>query len=202
MRCAIYARVSDDKRQDASNQLTELREYAKRRDWEIVAEYIDGGSGSNAERPRFKELFTDASRRKFDVVLVWALDRFSREGIPETFAHIQKLREHGVEFESYTEQNFRTMGVMGELMLAFFAAMAKFERQRLIERINAGLERARRQGTRSGNAIGPPRKIFDREEVRRLHEAGISNRQIAKRMGIDEKTVRRTCDNDTKNALQ
>jgi DNA invertase Pin-like site-specific DNA recombinase len=202
MRCAIYARVSDDKRQDASNQLTELREYAKRHDWEIVSEYIDGGTGSNAQRPHFQQLFNDASRRKFDVVLVWALDRFSREGIPETFAHIQKLREHGVEFESYTEQNFRTMGVMGELMLAFFAAMAKFERQRLIERINAGLERARRQGTRSGNAIGPPRKIFDREEVRRLHESGISNRQIAKRMGIDEKTVRRTCDNDTKKSLQ
>jgi DNA invertase Pin-like site-specific DNA recombinase len=194
MRAALYARVSDDKRQDASNQLPELREYAQARGWKIVHEYIDGGTGSTSDRAQFMRLFLDASRRKFDVVLVWALDRFSREGIAGTLVHLKKLSKYGVEFESYTEPHFRTMGQdERELMQAFAAYFAKFERTRLIERINAGIAKARKNGTRSGNAIGPPKKIFDRDEVRRLHAEGMSKREIARRMGIHEKTVRRVC---------
>jgi DNA invertase Pin-like site-specific DNA recombinase len=87
------------------------------------AGYIDQASGKTSERDSFKRLFEDASRRAFDVVLVWALDRFTREGVLETFEHVQRLTHFGIAFESYTEQHFRTTGPAGELMLAIAAWM-------------------------------------------------------------------------------
>ena len=85
VRTAIYARVSTDKGQDTENQLVQLREYCTRQGWTITNEYVDQASGKTSERDAFKRLFEDASRRVFDIVLVWALDRFTREGVLETF---------------------------------------------------------------------------------------------------------------------
>jgi DNA invertase Pin-like site-specific DNA recombinase len=111
MRAAIYARVSNkDKGQDSANQLLQLREYCARQSWNVVEEYIDHESAKTDDRGAFKRLFADASRRKFDIVLVWALDRFTREGVLETFTYIEKLQEFGVAFESYAEAHFRTTG--------------------------------------------------------------------------------------------
>src|SRR6202000_52097 len=91
MRCAIYARVSTkDKGQDVENQLAQLRRYAVAQNWEMV-EYVDHDAGKHANREMFKAMFAAASRREFDVVLVWALDRLTREGVGETFAHIRTL---------------------------------------------------------------------------------------------------------------
>jgi DNA invertase Pin-like site-specific DNA recombinase len=119
MKAALYARVSTkDKGQDTANQLFQLREYCTRQGWQVVEEYIDHESAKSGDRAAFKRLFTDASRRKFDVVVVWALDRFTREGVFETFTYIEKLRGFKIAFESYTEAHFRTTGPAGALMLA------------------------------------------------------------------------------------
>src|SRR5439155_848682 len=98
--------------------------------WTFV-EYVDQASGKTGDRESFKRLFADASRRQFDVVLVWALDRFTREGVLETFEYIRDLGKYGVQFESYSEPHFRTTGPAGELMLAVAAWIAKQERLRI-----------------------------------------------------------------------
>jgi len=167
IRTAIYARVSTtDKGQDTDNQLVQLRDYCTRRGFQVVGEYMDQASGKTSDREAFKRLFEDASRRVFDVVLVWALDRFTREGVLETFEHVRRLTKYGIAFESYTEQHFRTTGPAGELMLAIAAWIAKQERIRISDRTKAGLARARRQG----KVPGRPKRVFRRDEVIRLRD--------------------------------
>jgi len=186
-RAALYCRVSTkDKGQDTDNQLLQLREYCTRQGWTIAAEYIDHESGKTGARTAFRRLFVDASRHRFDVVLVWALDRFTREGVLETFTYVQKLRDLGVSFESFTEAHFRTTGPAGELMLAIAAWIAKQERQRISERTRAGIERARRDGKHCGR----PRRVFRRDEVARLRDVdGLSWRVIAERLGVPVSTA-------------
>lgn len=187
MRVAIYARVSTkDKGQDTENQLLQLRQYCARQGWEIAAEYVDNVSGKTGERDAFKRLFTDASRREFDVVLVWALDRFTREGVLETFEYIRNLTRWGVQFESYSEAHFRTTGPAGELMLAIAAWIAKQERLRISERTKAGVERARRQGKHCGR----PRKVFQRDRAAELRKQGLSWRVIARQLDVPQATIR------------
>ena len=187
-RVAIYARVStDDKGQDVDNQLHQLREYCLRQNWLIVEEFIDHMSGKTSARPGFARLFTAASRRHFDVVLVWALDRFTRQGVLETFEHIRDLKTYNVQFESYTEAHFRTTGPAGELMLAIAAWIAKQERLRISERTKAGIERARRAGGKHGGQF----RVFDRAKVRELSRRGLSLRAIAQKLGVGRGTVER-----------
>jgi DNA invertase Pin-like site-specific DNA recombinase len=91
-RCALYVRVSTkDKGQDYTNQLNQLREFASRQGWTIVVEFCDTVSGGTAEREQFRAMFKAASRREFDVLLFWSLDRLSREGAFETLQHLQRL---------------------------------------------------------------------------------------------------------------
>ena len=100
LRIALYARVSTkDKGQDHANQLRELREFVERKagdGWVLAHEYVDKASGKTADRPAFRKMFDAASRREFDVVLFWSLDRFSREGVLETLQHLKVLTGHGV----------------------------------------------------------------------------------------------------------
>src|SRR5690348_11762705 len=104
MRVALYGRVSKDGgKQDTDNQLHELREFCTRSNWSIEHEYVDRASGKTADRPQFKRMFEDASKRKFHLVLFWALDRFSREGVLQTLNHLQKLSAWGVGWRSYQE---------------------------------------------------------------------------------------------------
>ena len=108
-RVAIYARVSTkDKGQDPDNQLAQLREWCARMGYEIAGEYVDRESGRRAadRRRQFAALFDDAARRKFDVVLFWALDRFSREGLSNTVMHLRRLDSYGVAFHSFTESSW------------------------------------------------------------------------------------------------
>src|SRR5215831_11402651 len=106
MRAALYARVSTrDRGQDVANQLEQLRQFAASQNWTIVHEYVDRASGKRSDREQFQKLFTDASQRKFDVVLFWSLDRFSREGVLETLQHLQRLTQYGVNWRSFTEQS-------------------------------------------------------------------------------------------------
>jgi|GEM_PF-2015409 len=90
MKVAVYARVSTkDKGQDTENQLAQLREFATKQGWTIYREYVDHESGAKTDRPEFRQMFEDASRRKFDLLLFWALDRLSREGALKTVQHLQ-----------------------------------------------------------------------------------------------------------------
>ena len=103
MTAAIYARVSTaDGRQDIENQLGELRRFAATQGWEIFGEYIDHESGSRTDRAQFRRMFGDGAQHRFDVVLVWALDRLTREGVAETFEYIKRLDSNGVQFVSFT----------------------------------------------------------------------------------------------------
>jgi DNA invertase Pin-like site-specific DNA recombinase len=187
MKTAIYARVStSDRSQDTQNQVIALREYCSRHGWTIVGEYMDHVSGKTGDRDAFRRLFDDASKRRFDVCVVWALDRFTREGVFETFSYIQKLATFGVKFESYTEAHFRTTGPAGELMLAVAAWIAKQERLRIAERTKAGVERAKREG----KTLGRPRRVFRRDEVAAMRAAGSSWRAISEQTGVPVSTLR------------
>jgi DNA invertase Pin-like site-specific DNA recombinase len=186
-RVAIYTRVSTiGTGQDTENQAIQLREYATRQGWMISAEYVDHATGKHSDRDAFRRLFDGASRREFDIVLVWALDRLSREGVLETFEHVRRLTNYGIAFESYTEQHFRTTGPAGELMLAIAAWIAKQERIRISDRTKAGLERARRQG----KVPGRPKRVFRRDEVVRLRDLErMSWRAIAAALDIPVMTA-------------
>lgn len=191
-RAAVYGRVStSDGRQEVDNQLSELRRFASTQGWQIAGEYIDHESGGKADRAEFRRMFTEAAQRRFDLVLVWALDRLTREGVAETFEYIKRLTSHGVQFVSFTEEHFRTTGPAGELMIAVAAWIAKQERVRISERVRAGLSRARSQGTKSGKPVGRPKAILRRDHVLELRNQGTSWRQIARECGAGVTTVRR-----------
>src|SRR5260370_8311988 len=106
MRVAIYARVStDDRGQDTENQLAQLRAWCAAADHQIVAEFVDHASGGKGadKRPPFAAMLDAAHRRQFDLLLVWALDRLSREGMVPTIGHLHRLAAAGAPFHSYTE---------------------------------------------------------------------------------------------------
>ena len=151
MKIAIYQRVSTAK-QDAENQGDQLREFAKRQRWTIAQEFTDVVSGSKSERdrPQFKRLMEAASRREFDLVLFWALDRFSREGVLPTLHHLQRLDSCGIAWRSYTEQYLDSTGIFKDAVISIMATIAKQENIRRSERIMAGLQRAKRNGSRLG----------------------------------------------------
>src|SRR6516225_10041870 len=175
MRVALYGRVStDDKGQDPENQLTQLRAWCANAGHDIVAEYVDQESGRKGpeRRKQFAALFEDASRRKFDCVLFWALDRFSREGMVPTILHLQRLSAYGVAFHSYTEAHLATDNeLVRNILLATLASLAKIEAQKISERTKAGLERARAMGKRLGR---PPLAAATRMALRTALDAGKS----------------------------
>jgi DNA invertase Pin-like site-specific DNA recombinase len=197
MRIALYARVSTkDKGQDYENQLRELRAFVDRKrgdGWELATEYVDKASAKTADRPAFRRLFDAASRKEFDLVLFWSLDRFSREGVLETLQHLQRLNSYGVESFSFREEYLRSVGVFKEAVLAILAAIAKQERVRLSERVQAGLSRARAQG----KVLGRPKAAVRPERVLRLRERGLSIRDIAAETGVSAMTVQRILADDT-----
>jgi len=183
--CGIYARVSVRDRQDFSNQLIALREFAAKQGWRIYCEYIDQITGSTDDRAQFRQMMQDASQRKFDVLLFWALDRLSREGALETLQHLQRLTSYGVGWRSFAEQYLDSTGIFREAVISILATVAKQERVRLAERTRAGLERVRRQGKK----LGRPTAKVDAVAIRELRGAGTSWSEIARRIGL----ARATC---------
>jgi len=138
-------------------------------------------------------MMADAAQRKFDVLLFWALDRFSREGIYETHTYLKRLDDAGVRFRSFTEPYLDSCGMFRDAVISILAVIAKQERQRIRERVQAGLRRARECGPRSGRPVGRPRVIFRRDKVAELREQGLSWSRIAKRLGISSASARRAC---------
>jgi DNA invertase Pin-like site-specific DNA recombinase len=187
-RVAIYARVSTkDKGQDAENQLRQLREFSALQGWTSVREYVDHETGSTNDRAQFQAMFRDASRRRFDVLLFWALDRLSREGVLETLQHLNRLTVCGVGYRSFTEQYFDSCGVFKDAVIAIIATVAKQERVRISQRVRAGLDVARARGTR----LGRPRVVLDVARIADLRARGRSWREITKELGVGKGTAQR-----------
>jgi DNA invertase Pin-like site-specific DNA recombinase len=179
-----------DKGQDHENQLIQLRAFAKTQKWQIVHEYVDKASGKRSDREQFKKMFGAASRREFDVLVFWSLDRLSREGTVETLNHLQRLTGYGVDYRSFTEQYLDSTGIFKEAVIGILAAVAKQERVRLSERTIAGLERAKAQGR-----VGGRPKVEDdaarMKTFRKLKAGGLSVRKIAEEMDVSPTTVQK-----------
>jgi DNA invertase Pin-like site-specific DNA recombinase len=186
MDIAIYSRISTDK-QDNRSQLDQLRGFAASQGWRIKREYVDVATGKNSDREQFKALFKAASRREFELVLFWSLDRFSREGVLETLTYLQNLTQYGVGYRSFTEQYLDSCGMFREAVISILAVIAKQERVRLSERTIAGLQRARAHGRIGGR----PRAVCDASEVTRLRADGTSLLEIARILRVSKSTVYR-----------
>src|SRR3954471_21573604 len=146
MNVGIYARVStDNKGQDPLNQLLQLREFAARQGWTVVAEYTDEVTARNGERSGFLQMWEDAARHRFHLLLFWSLDRLTREGTFKTLSYLQRLTDVGVKFKSYTEQYIDSLGAFSEAIIGVLAAVAAQERIRISQRTKAGLARVRAQ---------------------------------------------------------
>jgi DNA invertase Pin-like site-specific DNA recombinase len=191
MRTAIYTRVSkSDGSQDPENQLRELKVFCNRQGWQIVEVYTDHASGKRSDRASFKRMMLDASKRKFDHVTFWAMDRFSREGIEATLMYLRQLEGYKVGFRSYQEPFFDSAGPFKELMIAMFASFASLERAKISERTLAGLAKAKAQGRIGGR----PRVEDDARALKtfcKLKQSGLSVRKIAAEMGVSPTTVQK-----------
>jgi DNA invertase Pin-like site-specific DNA recombinase len=190
-RVALYARVSTkDKGQDHENQLIQLRAFAKTQGWKIVQEFVDKASGKRSDREQFQKMFVAASRRDFDVLAFWSLDRLSREGTVETLNYLQRLTGYGVDYRSFTEQYLDSTGIFKEAVIGILAAVAKQERVRLSERTIAGLERARAQGRVGGRPKAEDNPNLFRAFVK-MRNAGESVRKIASELRVSPTTVQK-----------
>ncbi len=185
-RVAIYARVStDDKGQDPLNQLLQLREFAARQGWAVVHEYTDEASAKNGERPAFKQMWADAAKRRFDILLFWSLDRLTREGTYKTLSYLQRLTDAGIKFKSYTEQYIDSLGAFSDAIIGVLAAVAAQERIRMSERTKAGLARVRAQGIR----LGRPSAKVDIRKLQNLRARGETLRSIAQKLRVSPALV-------------
>lgn len=203
MRVVIYTRVSTRKKktvtgedeqeyqrmvQDTENQANQLREFAKARGWIIAHEYTDRASGkSTANRVQFQQMMADARKHQFDLVLFWALDRFSREGTLPSLIYLADLASSGVDFCSYQEQYLASLGPFKDAIIGLLAAIAKAERERIVSRIRAGMETA----AKKGKFPGRPFRKLNEQRIRDLHLQGQSSASIAKAMKQSEATIRR-----------
>jgi len=185
-RVALYARVSTLNNQDPEMQLSELREYAERRGWQIVEEFTDQGvSGCRESRPALNRLMSDACRRRFDAVLVWKIDRFGRS-LKHLVNALAELAALGVAFISLRD-NLDLSTPSGRLMMHLLSAMAEFERELIQERVRAGLRNARAKGRR----LGRPRVIVDASRIASLRAQGHSWSEITAEMRIGKGTAQR-----------
>jgi len=184
-RAGLYARVSTNDQQTLAMQNRAMREYAARRGWTIAMQVREVNSGAVKRQAREK-LMEAARRREIDVVLVWRLDRWGRS-VTDLLATLQELDHLGVGFVSLTEALDLTT-VAGRAMAAMLAVFAAFEREILQERTRAGLAHARMNGKRLGR---PMTAGLQTAEIRKLHRAGISKSEIARRLQIGRTSVRR-----------
>lgn len=189
MRCVIYSRVSTEE-QTTDNQLRQLREYADRQGWNIIEEIQDVASGGKSaeERQGLKKVFTMARQRKFDVLLFWSLDRFSREGSRKTLEYLTKLDDYRVKWHSYTEEYISSLGIFADAIISLMACLAKQERIRISERTKAGLARVKAKGKVLGR---PTDVIADTEQIRELRQSGHSLSEISRITGVSKTRVHR-----------
>jgi putative DNA-invertase from lambdoid prophage Rac len=184
-RAGLYARVSTNDQQTLPMQSRAMREYATRRGWTIALQVREVGSGA-ARRDAREKLLEAARRREIDVVVVWRLDRWGRS-VTDLLATLQELEHLGVGFVSLTEALDLTTPA-GRAMAGLLAIFAEFEREILRERTKAGLAQARQNGKRLGR---PMTAGLQAAEIRKLHRAGDSKSEIARRLNVGRTSVRR-----------
>ena len=183
-RAALYCRVSTGD-QHLETQLLDLRELAKQRGFEIVGEYTDVISGAKAKRPGLDRLMGDARRRRFDVVLVAAFDRIARN-VRHFLDVLDELSHLNIQFISMRE-NIDTGGPLGRAMLTIIGAISELERSLIVERVKAGMRRAKLEGRRIGRA---PLNI-NREQVVADRKSGMSLTQVSRKHRISRASVYR-----------
>jgi DNA invertase Pin-like site-specific DNA recombinase len=183
-RAALYMRVSSLD-QHPETQLYDLRQMAAQRGYDIVQEYTDRISGARARPPGLDDLMRDARRGRFDVVLVWASDRIARS-VKHFLEVLDELNRLQIEFVSFREQ-IDTGGPLGRAIVVIIGAIAELERNLIIERVRAGMRRARLEGRH----IGRRPLDLDRESILRDRQRGRSLGQIAREHGISRATVHR-----------
>ena len=181
-RAALYVRVSSVD-QHPETQLCDLRPLAAARGYEIVGEYSDTISGSKAKRPGLDRLMADARRGRFEVVLVWAFDRVARS-VKHFLEILDDLNRLNVEFVSFRE-NIDTGGPLGRAMVVIVGAIAELERSLIVERVKAGMRRAKLEGRQVGRA----RLDISREQVVQDRRSGMSLTNVAKRHNISRASV-------------
>jgi DNA invertase Pin-like site-specific DNA recombinase len=184
-RAGLYARVSTNDQQTLAMQNRGMREYAARRGWTVALQVREVGSGA-AKRQAREKLLEAARRREIDLVLVWRLDRWGRS-VTDLMATLQELEHLGVGFVSLTEALDLTTPA-GRAMAGLLAIFAEFEREILRERTRAGLAHARQNGKRLGR---PATAVLHAPEIHKLHRAGVSKSEIARRVQIARTSVRR-----------
>lgn len=189
-RAALYLRTSTrDGRQHVENQIRVIERYAKQRRFKIVRRFVDKASGSRGsdKRGALGALMREAHQGAFDSVLVFALDRFTREGVYKTLQYIERLKAAGVDFHSVTQEQINTTGATGEMLLGIWASIAKLEREQIRARINAGLDRAKAKGKK----LGRKALAVDTEKLHRLRAEGKTMDQIRKATGYSRATIYR-----------
>ncbi|TDN37227.1 resolvase [Hymenobacter sp. UV11] len=186
MRVAIYARVSTkDKGQDTENQLHQLRAFAEQHGT-IYKVFTDQESGGKADRTEFKALLLEAYQKQFDLVVFWRLDRFSREGALATLKYLKELKDHGVNYKSFTEPYLDSLGPFGDVIVSMLATIAAQDLIKISENTKAALAKKKAAGVK----LGTPSKSQDQiEQIRRLKGGGMSSYAISKSMGISASTV-------------
>ena len=181
-RAVLYVRVSTPD-QSIEPQLLDLRQMAAARGYEIVREYSDKLSGTKSRRPGLDALLSDAQRHRFDVVMVWAFDRMARS-VRHFLEVLDELNHLGIEFVSFRE-SIDTSGPLGRAMVVIVGAIAELERNLIVERVKAGMRRAKLDGRQ----IGRSRLDMNREQIVHDRRAGMSLTQVAKKHGISRASV-------------
>lgn len=161
MKVCLYARISKDevsskgKLQNPENQLMPMRKFCEAMDWKISEEFIDRASGGNSNRPEFQKMMGRVRQRHFDLILIWSLDRFSREGMLNTLSYIRQLKDYKTGLRSLQESWLDTSKEgISELLLGIMSWVAAEEKRKISERTKAGLKRAKARGKK----LGRPRK--------------------------------------------
>ncbi len=187
MKAAIYARVSTNGNgQSPEMQLHELRQYCRRRGWEISSEYVDNGhSGTRESRPELDRLLADCRQRLVDAVVVYRYDRFARS-LRQLVNALEEFRALGIDFVSLRE-GVDTSTPNGRLVFGIFASIAEFERELIRDRVRSGLAAAKARG----QTLGRPRRRVDRAKIARLQAAGHSVNAISKALKVSRGTITR-----------
>lgn len=190
MKCVAYCRVSTpDKGQDPYNQLLQIQAFVDAKPgWKLIQVYEDRESaGGGKTREAYNRLFRDASlpNRKWDLLIFWSLDRFSREGVYETLHKLKELDRAGVRFLSLQEQYLDTLGPFREAVMAILAAVAALERDRISERVKAGMARGRLEGKHYGRRPAD----LDVAKLRKLQGEGWSLAMLANLAGVCRTTI-------------
>jgi DNA invertase Pin-like site-specific DNA recombinase len=190
LKVAIYTRVSTQD-QSTDMQASDLKSYCEQRSLKIYKEYSDKGvSGTKHHRPALDELMADARKRKFDAVLCWRFDRFARS-TKHLITALEEFRHLGIDFISYQE-NIDTSSPLGKAIFTIVSAIAELERNIIVERVKAGIRRAKEKGKR----LGRPKKLnLDVENLRTMRAQGLSFRKIAKKVNACPATVYKTLSN-------